>query len=162
MQQWTSESRRWWLIILFTTRVKAKASIKFKSKNFNHHIKLTVFRVISWNAIYVLFVAKWFFIYQQTCFLFAKDHSSYFEATRERAIVTIRNTTSIPPSVFNQQHILLFLHATRPQTVEASTAIVITLPAGKLTNLLYNNKLNKIMTLFINFFSKQNIMWLKV
>lgn len=61
---------------------------------------------------------------------FLIDHSNYFEATREGAVVTVRNTTSIPPSIFNQQYILLFLQATRPQTVGARTAIVITLPAG--------------------------------
>uniref|UniRef100_A0A2H1WPP8 SFRICE_034349 n=1 Tax=Spodoptera frugiperda TaxID=7108 RepID=A0A2H1WPP8_SPOFR len=38
---------------------------------------------------------------------------------------------SIPPELFNLGHIVLSLQATKPRTVGANTAVIITLPADR-------------------------------
>ncbi|CAH1644325.1 unnamed protein product [Spodoptera littoralis] len=61
--------------------------------------------------------------------VFDGEHKRFFTATRNGAHVTIEVST-IPPELFNLGHIILSLQATKPRTVGATTAVIITLPAG--------------------------------
>ncbi|XP_050557602.1 uncharacterized protein LOC118280638 isoform X34 [Spodoptera frugiperda] len=62
--------------------------------------------------------------------VFHGEHARYFTATRNGADVAIELLESIPPELFNLGHIVLSLQATKPRTVGANTAVIITLPAG--------------------------------
>ncbi|XP_075970616.1 uncharacterized protein LOC142973004 [Anticarsia gemmatalis] len=58
------------------------------------------------------------------------DNSNLFTIRQEGPVVTL-TTTGIPPTIFSQQRILLALQATKPRTVGASAAILITLPEAR-------------------------------
>ncbi|CAH0699972.1 unnamed protein product [Spodoptera exigua] len=57
------------------------------------------------------------------------EHKTFFAASRNGPHVTIE-VSNIPPELFSLGRIELSLQATKPRTVGATTAVIITLPAG--------------------------------
>lgn len=59
------------------------------------------------------------------------EHADFFKINQDGAAINLDLTVpSLPSELFREQNLLLYLRATKPRTVGATTAISIALPAG--------------------------------